>query len=56
MSPLEKKEILKEEFRKRKAKRQGPIKTIDDLKLDILPETFEWFRNLERGGDNGQVT
>lgn len=48
MTPLEKKEKLKEEFRKRNAERikNGiPLKDFKDLGITFLPQTFEWFRN-----------
>ncbi|NEX77364.1 hypothetical protein G4Z05_00405 [Bacillus thermocopriae] len=53
MNPLEKKQLLKEQFKKRiQARRNQKVKTISFKELGITfePETIEWYKSVENGG------
>ena len=47
MEPLEKKEKLIEEFKKKKAVNTEQPKDFKELGLEFLPETFDHFREFE---------
>lgn len=53
MDPLEKRKFLKEQFKQRKAINKNSGKnnySCNHLKLELQPETIDWYRTFTGGG------